>query len=712
MQHRPWISQSHMSSSLAGVECFLSNCTFERAPWLAVGFGTGIAGWFTMPGPRWWIAFCATSAAIAIGASVWRHGRTHFPYLRTALISMALVLALGCLFAWGRSAMVGSAPISRPISGIFAARVLSVEEQPALAQKRLLLSMREPGTARAIKVRVNLPDRVGMAGVRPETTPPLTGGALIRFRGRLAPPAPPLLPGGYDFARAAWFAGISASGSVLEPVEVLETGNGGDVLGAWRAELSEHIRSKLSGSVAGIAIAFATGDMGAIEQNDAQAMRDAGLAHLLSISGLHVSAVIGAVYFLALRLLALSPALALRCRLPIVAAALGALAGIGYTLLTGSQVPTVRSCAGALLVLIALALGREALSVRLLATGAFVVMVLWPESIIGPSFQMSFAAVLTLITVANAGPVKRWMAPRDEGMIARILRALAIMLVTGIAIDLVLVPIGLYHFHRAGVYGALANLVAIPLTTFIVMPLVAFALLLDVAGLGAPLWWLADHAIAILLDIAHAVAALPGAVRFMPVMGGAHFLLFVVGGLWLALWSGRVRWFGLLPALAGAVGLAFLTPPDILVAGDGHYIGMAVGSEARLATLRESKSGYAMDNFMEIAGQRNAPLLLTDQPEVRCNQDFCAVRLLRGGRTWHVLVARSTAYVPVAQLSQACRRSDIVIADRRLPQGCQPRWLRIDRPMLKRTGGITIDLDGRTFRTVAEQQGEHGWWHQ
>ncbi len=610
--------------------------------------------------------------------------------------------------------MTGAAPISRPLSGIFVARVLSIEEQPALAQKRLLLAMREPVTGRAIKVRVNFPDRVGMARDGAGKTPSLTEGEVIRFRGRLTPPAPPLLPGGYDFARAAWFAGLAASGSVLEPIEVREAGEGGqgrgDILAAWRADLSEHIRSKLSGSVAGIAIAFATGDMGAIEQQDGQAMRDAGLAHLLSISGLHVSAVIGAVYFLALRLLALSPALALRWRLPIVAAGMGALAGIGYTLLTGSQVPTVRSCAGALLVLAALALGREALSIRLLATGAFIVMLLWPEAVMGPSFQMSFAAVLTLIVVANAGPVKRWMAPRDEGMSPRILRALGMMLATGVAIDLVLMPIALFHFHRAGVYGSMANLVAIPLTTFIVMPLVAGALLLDIVGLGAPLWWLAGHAIAFLLQIAHAVAALPGAVRLLPLMDDGHFLLFAAGGLWLALWSGRVRLLGLVPIGVGVIGLAFLTPPDILVASDGHYVGVTVSGGERLAILRESKSGYAMDNFIEAAGQREPPLPLAEQPEAQCNQDFCLVALVRGGRQWQMLIARSDAYVPLPALSHACRRVDIVIADRGLPQSCRPRWLRIDRPMLKRTGGITIDLARQRLRTVAEGQGEHGWW--
>src|SRR5690606_37689655 len=134
-------------------------------------------------------------------------------------------------------------------------------------------------------------------------------------------------------------------------------------------------------SVGGIAATLVSGDRGGIAEQDAQAMRDAGLAHLLSISGLHVGAVIGAAYLIAVKLLALWPWLALRVRMPIVGSAIGALAGIGYTLLTGAEVPTVRSCVGAVLVLLALALGREALSLRILATAAFVVLLLWPEAL-------------------------------------------------------------------------------------------------------------------------------------------------------------------------------------------------------------------------------------------------------------------------------------------------------------------------------------------
>ena len=438
-------------------------------------------------------------------------------------------------------------------------------------------------------------------------------------------------------------------------------------------------------------------------------MRDAGLTHLLSISGLHVSAVIAAAYFLALKLLALWPRIALRVRLPLVAAAIGALAGIGYTLLTGAEVPTVRSCVGAVLVLTALALGREALSMRMVAAAAFFVLLLWPESLVGPSFQMSFAAVLSIVALHNAAPVKAFLAVREESWLARMSRRALMLLVTGLVIEIALMPIVLFHFHRAGVYGAFANVIAIPLVTFVSMPLIALALALDTVGLGSPAWWLAGKSLELLLGIAHWTSAQPGAVKLMPEMGAGLFAIYVAGGLWMALWRGRVRLFGLVPWAVATILLLVKPVPDVLVSGDGRHVGIA-GEGDTLLMLRESRSDYAKDNLLELAGVEGEPIALADWPGAQCSRDFCVIDLERGGRSWSLLMSRSRDIVEERALAAACERSDIVIADRYLPRSCRPRWLKADRRLLDRTGGLAIDLSNAHYTTVAEGQGEHGWW--
>jgi competence protein ComEC len=135
---------------------------------------------------------------------------------------------------------VGAEPLERPLSSVIEGRVLERIEQPAEQRVRLVLAVREPGSGRAVKVRVNVP----LERDRPE----LTEGARIRLQTRLMPPAPPMLPGGYDFARAAWFEGLVATGSVQGELEVLEPGGGAAPLASLQRRLSEHVRSRLGGS--------------------------------------------------------------------------------------------------------------------------------------------------------------------------------------------------------------------------------------------------------------------------------------------------------------------------------------------------------------------------------------------------------------------------------------------------------------------------------
>ena len=316
---------------------------------------------------------------------------------------------------WVRSEVVGAPPIAAPTVELLHGAVLEREDEPAEGRIRLTLAVRLAGdgtaTPAAQKVRVNVSLE---AIVVKAATPALAEGAMVRLRARLMPPAPLMLPGTYNFAWAAWFRGLAATGSAIGPVEIIRPAPTGTEIATIQRALAAHVRSRVDGLAGAIAATLASGDRGSISVADEIAMRDSGLTHLLSIRRLLVSALIAAAYFAVLKLLALWPTLALRVRLPVVAASAGALAGIGYTLLTGAEVPTVRSCVAALLVLGALVLGRDALSLRMIAVAGGFVLLLWPESAIGPSFQMSFAAVLAIIALSTIAPVRALLAARDE----------------------------------------------------------------------------------------------------------------------------------------------------------------------------------------------------------------------------------------------------------------------------------------------------------
>ncbi len=702
-QHTPWRKLRGLSRVAEIAERFLANSGFDRGPWMAVVLAAGIAAWFVLGTPAAWIIAMATGLLVALGAVAAWKGREDRTHLVGALVACGLLLAFGTGLAWARSELVGAQPFERPVYDSFRGRVLERIEQPAQERVRLVLATRHPENAEPVKIRVNVP----LAADRPE----LDEGAVIEAQARLMPPASPMLPGGYDFARTAWFQGLAATGSVQGDIRVLEPAPArGDVIASLQRRLSGHVRSHLDGSAGSIAAAFASGDRGAISEADEDAMRDAGLTHLLSISGLHVSAVIAGTYLLAMSLLALWPWLVLRVRLPVAAAGVAALAGIGYTLLTGAQVPTVRSCIAALLVLGALAIGREPLSLRMVAVAAVAVLLLWPESLVGPSFQMSFAAVIAIVALHNAEPVKRFLAPREESRAAWLGRRTLMLLVTSLVIEIALMPIVLFHFHRAGVYGALANVIAIPLVTFISMPLIALALALDIVGAGAPVWWLVGQSLDLLLGIAHFTSSQPGAVKRIPQVSGLAFALFIGGGLWLALWKGRARLWGFAPAAVATTMVAATPIPDLLISNDGRHVGIT-GEEDRLLVLRDTRSDYTRDNLMELAGVEAEPMPLNQWPGAQCSADFCVVTLQRGGRDWSVLMSRSRNVVSERALAAACERADIVVSDRWLPRSCTPRWLKADGRMLSQTGGLAIVLDDEpAVRSVAEAQGRHGWW--
>lgn len=701
LQHGPWRMRADLSSGLEQVERLLARSRLDQAPWAVVAFALGIASWFIAANASQWLAVITGGFGTAVAATAVMKPDGRYPFIRRACTVTGLAVALGCGLVWAKSAIAGAEPIARPIVTQLEATVLDREDRPAEQRVRHVVATREPGAERAIKVRLNLPVELAR--------PDIDEGARIRLRARLVPPSAPMLPWGYDFARTACFAGISATGSVLGPVEVLSPGERGAISAAQRS-LSHHVRDNLEGSPGAIAAALASGDRGAIAEADDQAMRDSGLTHLLSVSGLHVSAVLAAAYFVALRLLALFPWLALRVRLPLVAAGAGAMAGIGYTLLTGTDLPTIRSCIGAVLVLLALAIGRDPLSMRMVAIAGFTVLLFWPEALVGPSFQMSFTAVIAIVALHGSQIMRAFSALRDEHWPIKAKRNLAGLLLTGVVIELALMPIVLFHFHRAGVYGALANVVAIPLTTFVSMPLIAVALLFDLLGLGAPFWWLAGKSLELLLAIAHWVASVPGAVSTMPSIGHKAFALFVAGGLWLSLWTSRVRFLGLVPVVIGTIMLTLVKALDLLISNDGRHLGITGASSGELLVLRESRSGYTRDNLIETAGMSGATRQIADWPGAVCNSDFCAINLERGGRTWRLLIGRGSDYVPARALAASCDRADIVIAPRYLPRSCQPRWLKADRRLLDQTGGLTIDLARLSVTTVEQNQGEHGWW--
>jgi competence protein ComEC len=685
--------ESRLGDLRERLQGFLEAERGQLPPWFVVAFGTGITAWFALDRPRDWAAFLCLSAGLALAGFSLRGGRAE-----RAAGWFGLAMMLGCALVWARAYYVAAPRLQRPLVTEFRATVERVETMTAKGTLRLTLAPADR----------TLPPRVRVSIDQDKAPKGIAKGAQIQLRARLAPPPPMALPGGYDFARDAWFKEIGAVGKAFGAVNVLRPARESGIDGI-RDRLDRHIRARLPGANGGIATALATGDQNAVPVDDADAMRRSGLTHLLSVSGLHIAAAVGAAMLLTLKLLALSERLALRLNLVLVAAGVGAVTGVAYTLLTGAQVPTVRSCVAALLVLAGIALGRDALSMRLLAVGALVVLIFRPEAIAGASFQLSFAAVASIIALHSSAWARRVFSRRDEGLPARLGRALLAMVATGLVVEITLIPIALYHFHRAGLYGVLANIIAIPLTTFVIMPLEAGALFLDIAGLGAPLWWLCGLSVNLLLGLAHFVADTRGAVALLAAMPPWALGLMVAGGLWLFLWTSRARFLGLVPIMLGAGAAAFSPTPDLLVTGDGRHLAL-VDADGTPLLLRERSGDFIRSIVAQASGFDADPQDLVSRPFTSCSRDACVAIIDRGGRRWQILATKSWQSIEWRTLVEACAQSDIVVSERWLPRGCTPRWLKLDRGTLARTGGVAIYLTKTPwFATVASRVGRHPW---
>lgn len=668
----------------------------EQLPlWVPVGIGSGIGVW-QVAGDSALFPMLIISASIALlGFAIGFHQR-----IARVLVVAALSLLLGFAAISVKSAIVAAPVLQKVWTGSLYGRIDKIEYLGARDVVRIELATEE-SQGLPPKVRLNLThDQIGELS--------LYVGTIIQVRARLMPPNGPILPGSYDFARRAWFQQIGATGRALGQVVVYGATGSSSRMPDIRNSLTRHIIAAMPQGTGEIGAALVTGDQANIDPQDAQAMRDSGMAHLLSISGLHVTAVVGFLFLLASRTIALFPVVALRYPVPLLAGGFAALGAVAYTLLAGAEVPTVRSCIAALLVLLALAMGREALTLRLVAAGAIIVLLFWPEAMAGPSFQLSFAAVATIVILHESRWMKRWTERRDETWMARTMRGGVALIVTGLAIEVILAPITLYHFHRTGMYSAFANVLAIPLTTFVIMPAQAAALMLDIVGVGGPAWWIAGQGIYTILALAHSVSRLPGAVTMMPAMPVWAFVLMIFGGLWFGLLKSRICIAGLLPVAIGFGAMLSAPRPDILVTADGKHVALS-GQDGRITLLRARTGDYIRDMMLESMGALVDPVDIEKWPDANCSPDICVIQIRKGTRMWSLMATRTAYPIPELEMAAACRRADIVVSDRRLPASCQPKWLKADRNMLSESGGLAFYLANGVVHSVNDETANRPW---
>lgn len=665
--------------------------------WLPVLFGLGIGVYFSLGGePSLTTALALAAAAIALR---WAAPRTLWALLAA---NMLMAVALGFAVAKVRVEWVRAPVLAKEMRAVAVAGYIERIEPRFPRGERLTLRLSKLGDLAEGQ-------RPFRAHITTRRLPPgLAAGTAVTMRATLMPPAGPALPGGYDFARQAWFERVGAVGYTFSAVRTDRSAapapaavRARSAVERLRRAIGERITAALPGQTGAIANALITGERGRISEETQTAFRDSGLLHILSISGLHMAIMAGSVFYIVRLLLAAVPSLALR--FPVKKwAALAAMAGaLVYLLVSGSSFATVRSTIMVSIMFVAILLDRPALALRNVVLAALLILVLFPESLFNVGFQMSFAAVVALISGYEAfDKLGGWTFLREHPWAWLLIFAGGIIISTLIASTAV-APFAAYHFHKSQQYAVLANLIAIPLCNLIVMPAALATLLLMPLGLEALPLWVMGWGIDATLWTAERVAALPGAVLRIPAMPTAAFLMIVVGGLWLALWQTRWRILGL-AAIASGIALApTLRLPDLLIGRDGDLVAVRA-PDGRLAAVGSARA-FELQRWLEHDGDARAPTEAVKSAAFRCDAVGCETNVK--GLT--VAVARRPA-----AFFDDCRKAAIVVSSIVSPRTCAGPKAVVDFFASRREGGHAIYLEETgsvRVETVTGLRGRRPW---
>ncbi len=683
--------------------------------WLPVFFGLGIALYFSLAAePPAELSAGALFAAALL--SLLARGRGGAFALCLLLLAVAAGFANAQLRTWQVRAPILAEEIG---PAALQGRLISIE--PRDEGWRILMEPKHIGPLAEAELPARVRVNLAASMVDPDALNP---GSAVSLLATLRPPPTPAAPGAFDFARMAYFGRLGGVGYGLGPVESDGGVHAGDSLvHSWRnywnglrRAVAARVTETLPGREGAVAAALLTGERGAIPEEVISDMRDSGLAHLLAISGLHVGLVAGTLFFALRALLSLFPRIALYYPIKKWAAVAALAVAFIYLFLVGATVPTQRAFLMIAAAFAAVLLDRTPFSLRLVALAAAVVLLIAPETLLGASFQMSFAAVTLMIAAFEVLQRRKenrqtdetsWLLPR--GPWRRAALYLGLVTVSSLLAMLATGGFAAFHFNRFACYGLLANLLAVPATAFWVMPWGLISLLVMPLGLESlglvPMSW----GIALILETAAWVAELPGAVVLLPGMPLWGLAAIVGGGLWLCIWSRRWRLLGLPVVLLGFASVA-LAPerPDILINEDGSLIALRNAESGQLMLSQERSDRFSAELWLRRNGQRQAALFPESGQAARggvaCDALGCVYRANSGLRAAVLWDNRA--------LEEDCARVELLISLSPIRRACLApdgsQRARIDRFDLWREGAHAVWLNGNGGIRVESTQDRRG----
>lgn len=646
--------------------------------WVPVFLAVGVGCFFGLRFEPDTMLFIAVAVFASVGVLASR-------VLNEAFSPLPLALSLGCigfLLAGARAHMVEEPVLGWRYYGAVEGRIVAIDRSQSDALRLTLDRVRLDKVPRAqtpARVRISL-HGAGTEGITPEP------GLRVMTTAHLSPPSGPVEPGGFDFQRHAWFKQLGAVGYTRVPLmgaAPVSDGHAGLAVFRIRMAASARIQEILPDDIGGFAAAITTGDRSAMSRDALDALRASNLAHLLAISGLHMG-LLTAVVFGALRvLLAAHPVIALTWPTKAIAAIGALIAATGYLALSGGNVATQRAFIMVAVALAALLLGRRALSLRAVAVAATIVLALRPEALMGPGFQMSFAATTALVAVFG------WLRDWEQGGMPRWAKPVFATVVSSAVAGLATAPIAAAHFNAIAHYGLIANLLSVPLMGILVIPAAVAALVLAPLGLEWVGLWAMGLGLNWILGVAHWIADLEHARGYVMGPGPWVLPLLAFGFLTLILWQGWLRWAGLVAMAASFLIWQGATRPDVLISDAGTLVGVMTPEGRSLS--KPKGAGFVARNWLENDGDGGG--------------QAAAAELWEPGPVIHLSGKRRLAAFA------GCREGQIVVASVSAQRLAGESCLVFDPEALKQTGAVALTSDGDSWQitTARDVAGERLW---
>ncbi len=673
--------------------------------WLPVFFACGIGLYFSLKfEPPVSFGFFIVAVILACQVFIWPLREDSRPKAILSLLCSALLLMSSgfCVAQWRTMAMetpmllksIGPVDITGIIAGID--KLEAGQGSRVVLEDLSIEKLSKEKTPYRVRLKVRKDEN-------------LVVGNKVTVLARLNPPSAPVAPRAFDFQRYAYFKRIGAFGFAYSAPEILEINpphSFQQKLESLRQTIAERIGAAINDPESAVATALMTGERTAITEEDWEAMRASGLAHMLAISGLHVGLVATVLFFTARFLMALVPALALKYPIKKYAAFIALVGAFSYMLIVGSTIPTIRAMMMTGIVLCAVILDRTAISMRLIALAAFVVLLISPEALWGASFQMSFSAVAALIFFyEQVRPY--WSAwYRQAGLARRIALYFLGVCMTTVVATLATAPFALFHFQQLSLYSLLSNLLAGPLMAFVIMPTAVLSYLAMIPGWEQGPLWLTGKGVSAVLRVAHDTAALPESTWNAPAWPLSALISLVTAGLFLMLWKGRGKAIAFIPFMISILIIFQYNQPDIFISSNSKLISLRDQSGS-LSISSRVHDRFSAEIWARRNGQKDEKLVKWPKegestnilPSLQCGEQGCRVSS-QGTKV-------AFSFHPGSHEAD-CSWADILIATDPLRQRNCHAALQVDRFDNWGQGAHAIWFNGR-LETVESVRGKRPW---